>query len=153
MPIVRSYMCETCAHQMTVTLTAEQWDAPPPDCPVCARLPMQQEFRPVAINGSPSARAHAIAEDIATTDYHAADFQREHRPEGTPKVRYKDEKPAIPASAWSGVPAAALQEAIASGRHTRLNFGSGLDVLQSGLKNGTIPDLIANSKRRAMKVY
>jgi hypothetical protein len=153
MPIVRSYMCDTCAHQMTITLRADQWDTPPPDCPVCISLPMQQEFRPVAIGGSASARAHAIAEDIVTNDYHAADFQREHRPEGTPKVRYRDQKPDIPASTWSGPPAATLQEAISIGRHTRLNYGSGLDVLQSGLKNGTIPDLIANSKKRAMRVY
>lgn len=153
MPIVRTYGCGECNHVFEITLTADQWDAPPPDCPMCVSRPMQQEFRPIAINGSPSARAHAIAEDIATTDYQAADFQREHRSEGTPKVRYRDQKPDIPPSTWSGMPAATLQEAISVGRHTRINYGSGLDALQSGLKNGTIPDLIANSKKRAMRVY
>jgi len=147
-------MCADCAHQMTVTLDYEQWDDPPPDCPRCAQRPMNQEFKPVAINGSPSARAHAIAEDIAANDYHVANMTDARKEGDVPKVRYKDSNPAsVPASAWSGVPPAALEAAMASGRQTRLNFGSGLDVLQSNIKSGVEPDLIEISKRRAMRVY
>jgi len=154
MPIVRSYMCEECAHMISITLAAEEWDAPAPECPMCAMRPMRQEFKPVAITGSPAARARDMANDIAANDYHVADMQHEHRPEGTPKVRYKDETAAhMPASTWSGVSSEALSAALAAGRHTRLNFGSGLDVLQAGLKSGDVPDLIANSKKRAMRVY
>jgi len=153
MPIVRSYMCADCAHQMTVTLDADQWDEPPPDCPVCERR-LRQEFKPIAINGSPSARAHAIAEDIAANDYHVADMTDARRENEVPKVRYKDQSlSTLPQSTWSGVPAATLEQAISSGRHTRLNFGSGLDILQSNIKNGIEPDLIEISKRRAMRVY
>jgi len=153
MPIVRSYFCEQCAHQMTITLTQEQWDDPPPDCPECSRRAMQQEFRPVAITGSPSARAHAIAEDIAANDYHVADMGDARKEGDLPKVRYKDASPAsLPASSWSGVSSEALSAAMTAGRHTRLNFGSGLDELQANIKSGAEPDLIANSKRRAIRV-
>ena len=138
---------------MTITLTYEQWDEPPPDCPECARRSMQQDFRPVAITGSPAARARGIAEDIAANDYHVADMQHERRPEGTPKVRYKDETGPAVQSAWSGVNNETLAAAMAAGRQTRLSFGSGLDVLQSNIKSGKEPDLIEISKRRAMRVY
>lgn len=153
MPIVRTYGCEDCNHLIEVTLTAEQWNEPPPACPACAARSMRQEFKPVAITGSPSARAHTLAEEIITTDYHAADFQREPRSEGTPKVRYKDEKVNMPSSSWTGLPQATLQDAMAKGRHTRINYGSGLDVLQANIKSGAEPDLIANSKRRGMRVW
>jgi hypothetical protein len=157
MPIVRSYMCEECGHMKTVTLTMEEWDAPAPHCSHCDDYSesgrMRQEFKPVAINGSPAARARDIAEDIAANDYHVADMQHEKRVEGTPKVRYKDETAAAVQSQWRGVPSETMAAALAAGRETRLNFGSGLDVLQAGLKNGTVPDLIENSKKRAMRVY
>jgi hypothetical protein len=130
----------------------EQWDSPPPDCPACAERQMQQEFKPVAIGGSISARANAAAEDIAANDYHVADMTRER--EGIPKVRYKDQIAAsVPPSTWGGVPHATLEAAIASGRQMRLQFGSGLDVLQSNIRNGIEPDLIANSKRISTKVW
>lgn len=150
MPIVRTYACEQCNHFIEVTLSAEQWEEAPPDCPACAARAMQQQFRPVAITGSPSARARAIAQDIAANDYHVADTTMEDaRKEGdVPKTRYKD-----PPTTWSGVNQATLEQAIANGRHTRMNFGSGLDILQSNLKSGAEPDLIANSKRRAMRVW
>jgi hypothetical protein len=114
---------------------------------------MHQQFKPVAITGSTSARARDLAEDIAANDYHVADMQREHRPEGTPQVRYRDQTPGALSSTWGGVSHSAMEAAFAAGRHTRLNFGSGLDILQSNIKKGIEPDLIANSKRRAMKVW
>jgi putative FmdB family regulatory protein len=154
LPIVRTYACEACNHFIEVTLSMEQCDDPAPECPACAARAMQQQFRPVAITGSPSARAHALAEDIAAKDYHVANMGDARKEGDVPKVRYKDQSLAsIPASSWSGVSQTTLEQAIASGRHTRLNFGSGLDVLQSNLKSGAEPDLIAASKRRAMKVW
>jgi hypothetical protein len=133
-----------------VTLTAEQWDDPPPDCPACAAR-TQQEFKPFGITGSIGTRAHDIAEEIITSDYHAADFQREHRQDGTPSVRYKDQTVGIPVSTWGKDQTnAALEQAIAVGRQSRLRYGSGLDVLQANLASGAEPDLIANSKRNKM---
>jgi hypothetical protein len=152
MPIVRTYQCEQCFNRIELTLPMEQWDRPPPDCPVCAQQQMQQDFKPVAIGGSASARAHAIAEDIAGNDYHVADMQREHRPEGTPTVRYKSPSAApAQASGW-GATGEALSLAIANGRETRLQYGSGLDVLQANIKSGREPDLIELSKRRSIRV-
>ena len=157
MPIVRTYGCEKCNHIMEVTLTMEQCDAPPPSCPRCnaydLRQPMHQEFKPIAITGSHSARANAIAEDIAAKDYHVAELDREKRLEGLPKVRYKDQSVNIPQSTWGNIPHGTLEAAVAAGRQMRLEFGSGLDVLQTNIKNGTEPDLIANSKKMAMRVW
>jgi hypothetical protein len=150
MPIIRTFACPSCNHWMEVTLSAEQWDDPEPDCPRCAER-TRQEFKPFAITGSVRARAHTIAEEIVTSDYHAADFQREHRQEGTPSVRYKDEAPGTLQTTWSSN--TAIEQAIAAGRQSRRRHGSGLDVLQANLKSGAEPDLIANSKRRSMKVW
>lgn len=151
MPIVRTYQCEQCFNRIELTLAAEDWDAPAPDCQICARQ-LQQQFKPVAIGGSISGKAHAIAEDIASNDYHVADMQRERRPEGTPKVRYKDAG-STPAQATNwGATNEALSMAIAAGRETRLNYGSGLDVLQANIKSGVEPDLIEISKRRSIRV-
>jgi hypothetical protein len=136
---------------MEVTLTADQWDDPPPACPECTTREMQQQFKPVAITGSPAARANAIAEDIAGNDYHVADMQRDHREMSIPKVRYKDQSPASPSS-W-GSTDAMMQIAIGHGRQTRLKYGSGLDVLQHMLKTGQQKDLIAASKQRSMRVW
>jgi hypothetical protein len=118
---------------------------------------MQQEFVPPRINGSHAAKARALAEDIAANDYHVADMQWETRKEGVPKVRYKDETPSSvqssTGSTW-GVTGEALQQAVKLGRDMRLNHGgSGLDMLQRALKDGTQPDLIEASKKRAMKVW
>jgi hypothetical protein len=137
---------------MEVTLSFEQCDDPPPDCPMCAER-TRQEFRPIAIASSTSVRAHDIAADIAANDYHVADMQREHRYEGTPKVRYKDQTAPAAKSAWGGVPPGALEAAVAAGREMRLQFGSGLDVLQTNIRNGTEPDLIANSKKLCTRVW
>lgn len=153
MPIIRTFQCSDCFNRVELTLSADQWDDPPPVCPFCAQHPMQQEFKPFAIGGSPSARAHAIAEDIAGTDYHVADMQREHRPEGTPKVRYKDAVTApAQASTW-GAATEAIQTAMVYGRQTRLQHGSGLDILQANIKSGKEPDLIAMSKKRSIRIY
>lgn len=112
---------------------------------------MRQEFKPVAIGGSIRSKAVAIAEDIADKDYHVADMQRD-KYAVAPTVRYKDQTSTIPQSTWQAANAT-LEAAIASGRQTRLKHGSGLDVLQHNLKTGTEPDLIAISKKRAMKVW
>lgn len=152
MPIVRTYACPECNHWIEVTLAADQWDDPEPECPACAAR-TQQQFKPFGITGSNNARAHAIAEDIVSNDYHAADFQREWRREGTPTVRYKDQNASIPASSWNGVQGA-LETAVAIGRQTRtLHGGTGLDVLKANLASGAEPDLIANSKRKSIKVW
>ena len=140
MPIVRTFACPECNHWMEVTLATEQWEDPEPDCPICAAR-TQQEFKPFGITGSVSARAHEIAESIVTTDYHAADFQREFRQDGIPKVRYNDETPGTTTSSWTQEQAnAAIAEAISIGRGTRIKHGSGLDVLQANLASGCSRD-------------
>ena len=153
MPIVRTYQCEECFNRIELTLPMDQWDRSPPNCPVCERRIMQQEFKPVAIGGSDIGRAHAIAEDIISNDYHVADMQREHRMEGTPQVRYKDAS-STPAQAsnW-GAAQHVLESAMAIGRETRMKYGSGLDVLQANLKSGAEPDLIEMSKKRSLRIY
>lgn len=152
MPIIRTFGCLNCGHIMEQWLTLEQADDEPPDCPECATR-TQQQFVPFGITGSNNARAHDIAESIISTDYHAADFQREHRREGTPSVRYKDQNSRAENSSWSGVNAA-LEQAVAIGRQTRQRYGgNGLDILQANLKSGVEPDLIANSKRKSIKVW
>jgi len=148
--IIKTYGCLACGYTMEVTLEASQWDDPEPDCPHCAQR-TQQEFRPFAITGSVSARAHSIAEEIVTSDYHAADFQREHRQDGTPAVRYKDQTPVTPAQ-WS-MATGAIEQAIAAGRPLRQKYGSGLDVLHHNLKSGVEPDLIENSKKISAKIW
>lgn len=152
MPIVRTFACPECAHFLEVTLTADQWEEPEPECPAC-KARTQQQFVPFGIGGSNSAKAHAIAEDIVSNDYHAADFQREWRREGTPAVRYKDQNASTPPSSWNGVQGA-LETAVAIGRQTRTRYGgTGLDVLKANLASGAEPDLIANSKRKSIKVW
>lgn len=157
MPIVRTYACEECGHFIEVTLRLDQADDPPPTCPRCIahdlREPMRQEFKPVAIGGSNVAKAHKMAETIAHEDYGVADIQREHRQGGTPKHRLRDEGPPAQASTW-GAAGAMLEQAVAIGRQTRLqNGGSGLDILQAALKDGSQPDLIELSKKRSMKIW
>lgn len=149
MPIVRSYMCPVCAHQMSLTLTPEQWDDPAPECPECQRHAMQQDFKPVAIGGSPRSKAEKVTEDILQNDYQVADVQRDHRDQSTPKVNYKS---GPNASSW-GIAREALESAVAAGRQVRQQHGSGLDILQANLKSGAEPDLIELSKRRAMRIY
>jgi len=151
MPIVRTYQCEDCNHRLEVSLQADDWDAPPPPCPVCAARPMSQEFKPFAIGGSNSARAQAVTDDILANDYHVADMQRD-KYATAPTVRYKDQSNTVPASTWTAA-TQTLEAAIAAGRETRIRHGNGLDVLQTNLKNGVEPDLIANSKQRAIKVW
>ena len=148
MPIVRTYACTGCARTLEVTLTMEQVDDPPPDCPHCAAT-TQQEFKPFGIGGSASGRAHALAEDIMDKDYNVADYKRD-KYDG-PKTRYKDQTAAIK-SQWSAS-SQALNEAVAAGRQTRLKHGSGLDILQANLKSGAEPDLLAESKKRLIRVF
>jgi hypothetical protein len=109
---------------------------------------MQQEFKPPAIGGSNIGRAAKMAETIAEQDYGVADFQS--RGEGeAPKVRYRNTNPGEN-SAWSGQ-RAALEQAIAIGRKNRLDHGSGLEVLQQGLRDGSQPDLIEVSRKRLLR--
>lgn len=158
MPIVRTYGCEACGNFLEITLTLEQWDAPPPECPQCASR-TQQEFRPVNIGGSTYARARGLAEDIAANDYGVADLHwRKDRDvaQATPH-RLKDETASSVSQAtgsnW-GVTGEALQQAVALGREVRLKHGgSGLDMLQRALKDGTQPDLIEMSKKRAANIW
>jgi hypothetical protein len=161
MPIVRTYGCNECGHFIEVTLTMEQVDDPPPDCPRCnawdLKEKMHQEFKPVAIGGSTVGKAVKLAETIAAEDYGVADMQHDTRLGGTPKVRYKDQGTALQQqqmSTW-GSPGNMLSEAIAIGRQTRIANGgySGVDTLQAMLKSGEQPDLIEASKKRMMRVY
>lgn len=153
MPIVRTYGCGECGHFMDVTLSMDQVDDPPPECPHCATRTFQ-EFRPVAIGGSTVGKAVALAETIAHEDYGVADITHDTRHGGTPKVRYKDQGTPAQASTW-GAAHASLEQAVAMGRQTRLANGgfSGVDTLQRMLKDGSQPDLIEASKRRAMRVW
>jgi putative FmdB family regulatory protein len=158
MPIARTYQCPECFHRIEVMLEAAQWDDPPPECPACAAREMEQQFKPVAIGGSNHARAHAIAEDIIANDYHVADYQRDRHEGMRPKVRYKDQTATAMPASWGGLPGKVMQgpsleAAAAIGRQTRLEFGSGLDVLQSNLKSGAQPDLIEVSKRRSARIW
>lgn len=155
MPIVRTYQCADCFHRIEVTLAAEQWDDPPPSCPECDRREMQQQFKaPGIVNSSPHARAQKLTEDILANDYHVADIDRDRHREARPKVRYKDSTPSQLPSNWNTVTApAAMETALAVGRQNRLEFGSGLDVLQTNLRNGTQADLIEVSKKRSPKIW
>jgi hypothetical protein len=154
MPIVRTYACPACNHFLEVTLRFDQWDEPDPVCPECQRRNMQQEFVPPRINGSNAAKARAIAEDIAGNDYHVADMQIQNREGNATKVRYKDQSSttSAQASTW-GITQDALSRAVSAGRDTRLRYGNGLDVLQKALQTGDQPDLIAASKKRAIRVW
>ena len=152
MPIVRTYACPECNNFIEVTLNADQWEAPPPSCPVCDAHEMQQEFRPVAIGGSLRSKASKIAEDIIEKDYNVADFKAEGKEGHSAKVRYKDQTPADMKSTWTAA-TSTIEAAIATGRETRLKYGSGLDVLQHALKTGQQPDLLAESKKRMIKVW
>lgn len=158
MPIARSYMCGECGHRMEVVLSAEEWDAPAPSCEECDAREMNQEFRPPAIGGSLRGKARGIAEDIMANDYNVANAKFDNRQGGTPKIRYKDETAGLPKGAWQAAQQT-LQQAIDVGRHHRQHRyadgpqGNGLDVLQAALGSGDQPDLIAASKRRAIKVW
>ena len=148
--ILRTYGCADCNHMMTVELTADQWNQDPPECPMCAHR-THQEFAVPAIGGSARGKAVSMALDIAERDYGVADIQADGKHGGTPKVRYRDTS-AENASSW-GMHSEALATAVSLGRETRLKHGSGLDVLQAGLKSGAQPDLIALSKKRSMRVW
>ena len=138
---------------MDVTLRLDQADDPPPPCPACAQRQMRQEFQPPRIVGSTAARARDLAQTIAHEDYHVADMQMDRRRDSTPKVRYKYENVAPASSTW-GIAHEAVQAAITAGRDTRLKYGgSGLDILQKNLKDGTQPDLIELSKKRCMRIW
>jgi hypothetical protein len=160
MPIVRTYQCPDCYHRMEVTLSQAEWDKPPPSCQACDAREMNQEFKPPAIGGSVRMRASAIAEDILANDYHVANYTSDRRQGGVGKTRYKDESPNIlPSSFQKAAHAEILNQAIAIGRQTRADIrragglGDGLDILKRGIATGVQPDLIENSKRRAIKVW
>ena len=153
MPIMRTYMCPDCSHRMEVVLAAEQWDAPPPSCESCDAR-MGQEFKPPAIGGSISMRAHRVAEDILANDYQVADVKFDNRQGGTPKVRYRDQTAATIGSSWQGANQL-LEQAVAIGKQTRREAGGfdGLDMLKANLASGAQPDLIEASRKRAIKVW
>ena len=142
--ILRTYGCAQCNHMMTVELRADQWDQEPPECPMCAHG-THQEFQPPGIVGSARSKATALALDIAEKDYGVADIQADGRPEGKPKVRYKDVQ-AGGSSSW-GMHSEALSQAVTLGRQTRLQHGSGLDIIK------TLPDLIQESKKRSARIW
>ena len=158
MPIARSYMCGECGHRMEVILSAEEWDSPLPSCEACDAREMNQEFRPPAIGGSLRGKAARIAEDIMANDYNVANASFGNRQGGVPKVRYKDQSPNLPPGAWQQAQAT-LQQAVDIGKSHRQHRysegpqGNGLDVLKAALDSGQQPDLIAASKRRAIKVW
>lgn len=149
MSIIRTYACEACGHVLEVELRADQWAAEPPECPRCAAN-THQEFTPPAIGGSHLARAARLAEDIAEKDYGVADMKFEKHAT-TPRVRYRDTNPQA-APSW-GAMNATLTQAMTLGREARLKHGSGLEVLQTSIKNGTMPDMIANAKKTSARIW
>jgi hypothetical protein len=160
MPIRRTYGCPECNTYITVELSMDQVDDPPPSCPECDRREMQQHFvAPGIVNSSPRSRAERLTEDILANDYHVSDIDLDRRGrDRTPKVRYKDQTASVMPSSWGGGAVGvnaqeALGTALALGRQNRLEFGSGLDVLQANLKSGAQPDLIEVSKRRSPKIW
>jgi hypothetical protein len=139
---------------MEQTLTAEEWEKPPPSCEACdART--NQEFKPPAIGGSIRSKAQAITESIIANDYGVANFQSERRHGGTPKVRYKDQTASVLPSDWQKAGhTAMLETAINIGKQNRRQFGmDGLDMLKRGIESGAQTDLIEASKRKAIKVW
>jgi hypothetical protein len=104
----------------------------------------RQEFKPVAIGGSVRAKAVKMAETIAEQDMNVADMNIEGKEGVRNKVRYKQQ--ADHGNTW-GASNEALMQAVATGRETRLRHGSGLDIIDS------MPDLIAESKKRSMRVW
>ena len=158
MPIARTYQCPECNHRIEVVLAAAEWDAPAPSCEQCDAHDMHQEFKPPAIGGSIRAKARGITEDIIANDYNVANVKFDNRRGGVPKVRYKDESPGLKPAAWQ-MAQQTLQQAVDIGRQHRQHRyadgpqGNALDVLQGALSSGEQPDLIANSKRKAIKVW
>lgn len=158
MPIGRTYMCGECGHRIEVVLSPDDWNAPAPSCEACDSRSMNQEFKPPAIGGSMRMKAAAIAEDIMANDYNVANFQSDRREGGTPKVRYKDQTSAIAPAAWANAQAQ-LAQAIDLGKaHRQHRYekgpqGNGLDVLQAALRTGDQPDLIAASRKKAIRVW
>lgn len=173
MPIVRTFMCPACGHRLQATLSMEQWDEPPPECPQCIQEPMDIDFRPIALGGSLRAKAARVAETIAAEDYDVADMQMDSRQGGKPKVRYKEPKELKELAAkvarearlsatdnrhapsnWAAAQETLLQ-AVAVGRQTRMMSGgkSGLDILQANIKSGVEPDKIANSKKLSARIW
>lgn len=149
--IRRTYHCPECNHRMEVELSADQWDASPPSCESCDARDMNQEFAVPAIGGSVASRAARIAEDIIANDYGVANYTGDNREGGVGKVSYASPPSgAVGTSQWAGN---MLQEAISIGRKTRMEGGSGLDILQRNLKSGAQPDLIEMSRQRAIKVW
>lgn len=160
MPIVRTYMCGACGHTFKVTLSADQWDSPPPPCPTCLSM-TKQEFKAPGIIGSHRAKAIELANKIAAEDYGVADLQPDNREGGRTKHRYKDQRdPAAmsavgkAASAMMAAQNATLEQAIAVGRQTRAQFGGdGIDIIKNNLADGTWPDVLQASKARSMKIW
>ena len=151
MPIVRTYSCPECFHFMRVTLTVDQVDDPPPECPACATRPsMSQEFSAPAIVGKNHVRARDVALAIAEQDYGLADISERVCSYGEkPAVRYKDTSPTggnAPSASWS-MARENLEAAVAIGRQTRLKHGSSLDIIKE------MPDLIEISKKRSARIW
>jgi hypothetical protein len=119
---------------------------------------MNQEFRPPAIGGSVGGRARAITEDILANDYNVANVNFDNHAESTPKVRYKDQSPGVLPAQFVAAQQT-LAQAIDLGRaHRRTRYdngpqGNAMDVLKGALASGEQPDLIANSKKLAIKVW
>ena len=91
----------------------------------------------------------ALAEDIAERDYHVSDMTgvaSTTREGDRQKVRYKDQGPKTNSAAWTDG-REAIEAAIATGRDTRLKYGSSLDAIKE------MPDLIEISKRRSARIW
>lgn len=95
-------------------------------------------------------RAKDLALAIAEQDYGVADMDDEGcRDGGRPGVRYKDDLRSggsERSSSWASS-REALEAAVAIGRQTRLQHGSALDTIKK------MPDLVAESKKRSMRIW
>ena len=147
MPIRRTYACENCGHFLELEISSSQIEMEAPECPACNKARTVQEFRGPAIVGSARSRAVKIAERIAEEDYGVANMHVEGHEGVRNKVTYKDQPTKITGAGWTGN-REAIEAAASIGRQTRMEHGSGLDILQKALKTGDQPDLIKNSVRR-----
>ena len=156
MPILRTYGCYDCSRSWDVTLTAEQVDDPPPQCPFCHNV-TRQEFKPVAIAGVAARHrdnAHKMTETIAAEDYHVADMNVKSREGETPKVRYKTD-PA--ATKWIQPDSGLIAEGAAIGRQLRLraNYGRNTHVARptrEGIADRTMRRLRSGTVRETAEV-
>lgn len=144
--ILRTYCCPDCDHRIEVVLESSEWDAEPPDCPVCT-VRLGQEFKSFGVGGSPQARATKIAQDIMEKDYGATNFEiGKNRPQASAPTRAEQQQRS--AILRSMIPDGPAQ--IAAGSATG-GFAP-IHKLQQDIRGGKMPDLIRNAAKNSIRV-